>query len=60
MIGKADFGIFGWKQLTMWSIEHACLDEVEKEAILKQWERSWDAFLDFVVAKYGHVVQNCG
>ncbi|OAA69081.1 adenosine deaminase [Cordyceps fumosorosea ARSEF 2679] len=52
MIGKADMGLYGWKQLALWSIEHACLDDDERAAVLQQWERMWDEFLQWVVETY--------
>ncbi|RCI16655.1 hypothetical protein L249_3296 [Ophiocordyceps polyrhachis-furcata BCC 54312] len=33
MVGKADMDLFGWKQLALWSIEHACLDGEERETM---------------------------
>lgn len=56
MAGKADMDLFGWKQLALWSIEHACLDGPERDAALRQWEREWDAFLRWVVAEHGSCV----
>ncbi|KAJ3472313.1 hypothetical protein NLG97_g11097 [Lecanicillium saksenae] len=53
LIGKNDMSLYGWKQLVLWSIEHACLDDDERSAILQQWERMWDEFLRWVVEKYG-------
>lgn len=55
MIGKADMGLFGWKQLILWSIEHACLDEDERKPILLQWEGLWGKFLDEIEGIYGAV-----
>ncbi|KAH6609902.1 hypothetical protein Trco_003248, partial [Trichoderma cornu-damae] len=48
MVGKADMGLYGWKQLVLWSLEHACLSEKEGERMLVQWEGLWDEFLDWV------------
>ena len=55
MIGKADMGLAGWKQLVLWSIEHACLDDSERAIILEQWQKQWDEFLEWVVQTYGYV-----
>ncbi|KAG6034542.1 hypothetical protein E4U41_006502 [Claviceps citrina] len=52
MVGRADLGLFGWKQLALWSIEHACLDEAEKAGVLNEWQRLWEVFLEWVVGKY--------
>ncbi|KAG5917357.1 hypothetical protein E4U42_007264 [Claviceps africana] len=52
MVGRADLGLFGWKQLAMWSIEHACLDEADKAVMLNEWQRLWDDFLAWTVGKY--------
>lgn len=34
----------------MWSLEHACLDDEEREVILKQWKILWSDFLMNVIA----------
>ncbi|PFH61293.1 hypothetical protein XA68_17710 [Ophiocordyceps unilateralis] len=54
MVGRADLDLFGWKQLVLWSIQHACLDGSERERILRRWEAQWDEFLDWLVVRYGH------
>lgn len=56
MVGKADMTIWGWKQLILWSIEHSCMDDQEREDVLQKWESMWDQFLGWVVEEYGHVV----
>ncbi|KAM3554552.1 hypothetical protein ARSEF4850_006409 [Beauveria asiatica] len=53
LVGKADMGLYGWKQLVLWSIEHACLSDDERGAVLQQWERMWEDFLQWVVKAYG-------
>ncbi|PNY27610.1 Adenosine deaminase-like protein [Tolypocladium capitatum] len=53
MVGKADMDLYGWKQLVLWSIEHACLTDGEKDKILRQWEAEWEVFLAWVVERYG-------
>ena len=53
-------GLFGWKQLAMWSIEHACLDEADKADMLKEWERLWDDFLEWTVSRYEAVDDEVG
>ncbi|KAL7931626.1 hypothetical protein V8C35DRAFT_282616 [Trichoderma chlorosporum] len=58
MVGKADMGLYGWKQLAMWSIEHACLSDKEKENILYEWNQLWDAFLNWVDEEYGHIIKD--
>lgn len=50
MVGKKSMGLYGWKQLVMWSLEHACLDDGEREVILKQWKILWSDFLRNVIA----------
>lgn len=54
MVGKADMGLFGWKQLVLWSLEHACLDEKEHSRVLAQWQQQWDRFVDWVISTYGN------
>ncbi|KAL6808255.1 hypothetical protein V8C40DRAFT_278927 [Trichoderma camerunense] len=48
MVGKADMGLFGWKQLAMWSIDHACLNEEERENMKYEWNQQWNVFLEWV------------
>ncbi|CAM1505731.1 Fc.00g113680.m01.CDS01 [Cosmosporella sp. VM-42] len=54
MVGKADMGLFGWKQLVMWSLEHACLDNDEYAKVLAQWEQQWERFVRWVISTYGN------
>ncbi|EQK98340.1 adenosine deaminase [Ophiocordyceps sinensis CO18] len=35
MVGKADMDLYGWKQLALWSLEHACLEGPERAAMLR-------------------------
>ncbi|KAL7914188.1 hypothetical protein GGI35DRAFT_237311 [Trichoderma velutinum] len=58
MVGKADMGLYGWKQLAIWSIEHACLNEKEKENMLYEWSQLWNVFLDWVDEEYGHLIKD--
>lgn len=53
MVGKADLDLFGWKQLALWSIHHACLDASEKETVMSRWEAQWDEFLAWLLERYG-------
>lgn len=53
MVGKADMGLYGWKQLALWSLEHSCLDEQEYTTILEQWKLRWEEFLQWVIRTYG-------
>jgi adenosine deaminase CECR1 len=57
MVGKKDMGLAGWKQLILWSIEHACLDDAEREAVMERWEKLWEEFLKWVVKTYGDSVR---
>ncbi|RBR23281.1 uncharacterized protein FIESC28_03864 [Fusarium coffeatum] len=53
MVGKADMGLFGWKQLALWSLEHACLSDSERPAVVRDWEQKWEQFVEWVVEAYG-------
>lgn len=55
MVGKADMGLYGWKQLVMWSLEHSCLSDKERENMLHEWKQLWNEFLDWVEKTYGDV-----
>jgi adenosine deaminase CECR1 len=49
MVGKKSMGLYGWKQLVMWSLEHACLDDEEREEIMESWKILWREFLIKVI-----------
>ncbi|EHK44738.1 hypothetical protein TRIATDRAFT_174005, partial [Trichoderma atroviride IMI 206040] len=49
MVGKKSMGLYGWKQLVMWSIEHACLGDDERKEIMDHWEVLWREFLMKVI-----------
>lgn len=49
MVGKKSMGLYGWKQLVMWSLEHACLDDAEREEIMESWKILWREFLIKVI-----------
>ena len=53
-----DMGLAGWKQLILWSIEHACLGESERGLVMKEWETQWEVFLDYVLATYASELVN--
>lgn len=53
MVGKADMGLFGWKQLVLWSLEHSCLSDSERSALVRDWEQKWQEFVDWVIKTYG-------
>lgn len=53
MVGKADMGLFGWKQLALWSLEHACLSDSERPAVVRDWEQKWKQFVEWVIEAYG-------
>ncbi|KAG5984826.1 hypothetical protein E4U55_003044 [Claviceps digitariae] len=52
MVGREDMSLFGWKQLAIWSIQHACLDDAGKADLMNEWQRLWDDFLEWTVSKY--------
>lgn len=52
MIGKADMGLAGWKQLILWSIEHSCMSKEEREETEKEWQVLWKEFLDWVGERF--------
>ncbi|KAI1766926.1 Metallo-dependent hydrolase [Hypoxylon sp. FL1150] len=41
MVGNQDMNLYGWQQLARWSIDHACLSQVERERTLVEWRRRW-------------------
>lgn len=54
MVGKADMGLYGWKQLVLWSLQHSCLDAEEFERISTQWEKQWKEFIGWLIETYGN------
>ncbi|KAK6451405.1 adenosine deaminase CECR1 [Trichoderma asperellum] len=52
MVGKKSMGLYGWKQLVMWSLEHACLEDEERKDITRHWEMLWREFLINVIEWY--------
>jgi adenosine deaminase CECR1 len=53
MVGKETMGLYGWKQLILWSLEHACMCPEEYRVIRAEWENLWLRFLQGVVDTYG-------
>ena len=53
MVGKDDMSLYGWKQLVLWSLEHACLTKAELARVSRQWELQWKEFLDWLIETYG-------
>lgn len=56
LVGKKDMGIYGWKQLVLWSLEHACMSGVEREKVTRNWEVQWAAFLKWVIREYSSLI----
>lgn len=61
LIGKADMGLYGWRQLAEWSLAHACLDEGaegaggaggERETARQHWLEAWQRFVVWVLQEY--------
>jgi adenosine deaminase CECR1 len=57
MVGKADMGLAGWKQLVLWSLEHSCMSDAEKLAAAEDWEAAWEEFLLWVLKTYDEVLK---
>ncbi|KAI0847287.1 Metallo-dependent hydrolase [Daldinia vernicosa] len=52
MVGNRSMNLFGWRQLARWSIDHACMSQVERERVLVEWERRWkDEFIPEILGK---------
>jgi len=58
MVGKADMGLAGWKQLILWSIEHSCMEDGERLQALEAWQRQWEDFLVWILEVYGPMVES--
>jgi adenosine deaminase CECR1 len=57
MVGRADMGLAGWKQLILWSLEHSCMDDAEKASAAESWEAAWVEFLHWVVKTYDQPIR---
>ncbi|KAB5566552.1 hypothetical protein GE09DRAFT_738753 [Coniochaeta sp. 2T2.1] len=55
--GKADMTLHGWKQLALWSIEHSCLEDDEREKLLANWNKLWVDFCNWIVRDHGQFVK---
>lgn len=53
MVGKEDMGLYGWKQLILWSLQHSCLDTAEFERISAMWEKKWKEFIKWLIDAHG-------
>ena len=49
--GEACAGIGLLKQLALNSIEQSIVGAAERAALQREWERRWDAYLDWVVSQ---------
>jgi len=55
MIGKSDMSLHGWRQLIEWSLQHSCMSIDERQNVRAEWEKRWDAFLDWMLEEYGAI-----
>jgi len=53
LVGDPRMGIHGWKQLALWSLEHACLEAGEIEHAKEIFGKQWETFCEWVVEKFG-------
>ncbi|KZL86414.1 adenosine amp deaminase, partial [Colletotrichum incanum] len=52
MVGKTDMTLHGWRQLIEWSLDHSCMTKEELSVVRADWEKRWEGFLDWIIAKY--------
>ncbi|CZT17177.1 uncharacterized protein RCC_03009 [Ramularia collo-cygni] len=52
LVGDLRMGIHGWKQLAIWSLEHARLDEAQLKQAMSIFQRDWEAFCGWVIETY--------
>ncbi|PQE10715.1 hypothetical protein CJF32_00009812 [Rutstroemia sp. NJR-2017a WRK4] len=55
MIGSESMSLYGWKQLAIWSLEHSCMDDKERENVIAEWTRRWEDFCQWIVEDYAWV-----
>ena len=46
-----DLGVAEIKQLCMNSVKYSCVDDTQKDELMKNWEDQWNTFLDYDVDK---------
>ncbi|CAK7242806.1 MAG: hypothetical protein STHCBS139747_004308 [Sporothrix thermara] len=52
LVGKADMGLFGWRQLAEWSLEHSCLDEEDTKCARESWLKEWREYIFWLLKEY--------
>lgn len=55
MVGSEGMTLFGWRQLAEWSLVHACMEEGERAAAMKEWGVLWREFVAWIIETYGDV-----
>ncbi|CAK7268286.1 hypothetical protein SEPCBS57363_003018 [Sporothrix epigloea] len=53
LIGKADMGLFGWRQLAEWSLTHACFDsDAALAAARARWLEEWRDYVIWLLTTF--------
>src|SRR5579871_2684332 len=53
MIGSNSMSLYGWKVLAKWSIEHSCMNPLQKFQVKKKWLELWNEFCQWIINEYG-------
>ncbi|KAF2838162.1 adenosine deaminase [Patellaria atrata CBS 101060] len=53
MVGTPKFSLHGWRQLALWSLEHSCLTDAEKERAINIFTARWEAFCQWIIDEHG-------
>ncbi|KAL1901521.1 hypothetical protein Sste5346_001928 [Sporothrix stenoceras] len=54
LVGKADMGLYGWRQLAEWSLTHSCYSSPAAQARARaNWLAEWQDFVQWLLQEYG-------
>ncbi|EPE03271.1 adenosine amp deaminase [Ophiostoma piceae UAMH 11346] len=52
LVGKADMGLYGWRRLAEWSLEHSCLEPEQLQAARAHWLNDWRDYVVWLLKTY--------
>ena len=52
LVGKDDMGLYGWRRLAEWSLEHACLEPARRQAARARWLDNWRDYVVWLLKTY--------
>ncbi|CAK7198079.1 hypothetical protein SEUCBS139899_000737 [Sporothrix eucalyptigena] len=52
LVGKADMGLFGWRQLAEWSLIHSCFNEADSKRARENWLKKWNDYVIWLLKEF--------